>query len=399
MIGWEYPPLNSGGLGVACKGLTKALADQNTDIYFTLPYSAQQKISHMKVLSCFDSKSDKASLNVPPFPGYSSLPTSTLLSAVNMTNFRQLPTSQMEQQVGEYAQKVEKISQDHKDFELIHAHDWMSFPSGIKLKQKYNKPLVAHVHSTEFDRIPNGQGSNYIIHTEKEGLINADKIIAVSNYTKNILIEKYKIKPKKIEVVYNGISSPPDTSSVSTNFALERPVILFLGRLTMQKGADYFVSLAHSILKKIPTALFVVAGDGDQFHSLMLKNADLGLSANLLFTGFVRGKDKIGLLKRANVFVMPSLSEPFGLVAVEAAQMNTPVIISKNSGVAEVMPSALQVDFWDIDKMTAVIEKIVSSKKISNRIVSNQLHDLNQISWQSSAQRLKQIYNSIFLGN
>jgi glycogen(starch) synthase len=407
MIGWEYPPHNSGGLGVACEGMTQSLAGLNTQIYFTLPYSLKMPLAHMQVLECSDPAwFADGQTGAPPFSVYTSLLQSqpTLFTAKELTvdSLQVLPTSELENKVDRYAELVTDAGMAHrKSLDLIHAHDWMSFPAALSLSQKIRKPFVAHIHSTEWDRIPNGNGSQYIMQTEYEGMTHATRVVAVSYYTKNILVEKYGIDPAKIDVVHNGIvplSSFEQSSIAAERFAPKRPVVVFMGRLTMQKGAEYFLALARKVLDTVPSALFIIAGDGDMYHDLLLKTADKRLSASLLFSGFVRDVQRNRLLNRADVFVMPSLSEPFGLVALEAAQRNTPVIVSKNAGVSEVMPSSIQVDFWDIEKMAQEIERLVTKPEVHTTVITNQLRDLRQVTWENAAKRLQEVYKRAFRG-
>ncbi len=398
MIGWEYPPHNSGGLGVACQGLTQSLAGFGQQIYFTLPYAHSGDVAHMKLMGCYDEDWFDGSSNKPPFGVYGAslpvLPTTDL----DAHDLRSLPQSELEYRVSQYADKVNSSAKKvASDVGVVHAHDWMSFPAAEKIKRTQGKSVIAHVHSTEHDRIPNGHGSKFIIDTEKMGMEIADRVVAVSEYTKRIIVDKYNISPNKIDVVYNGIR-PLGQRVTRPKFAGKRPVIVFMGRLTMQKGVEYFLYLASKVLKEIPDALFVVAGSGDQYHSLMLQNASMNLSANLLFTGFVRGKKRDMLLDRADVFVMPSLSEPFGLVALEAAQRNTPVIVSKNSGVSEVMQSAKVLDFWDVDKMTKEILQLIKSKEYLASTISGQNQDLSQLTWDSAAKKMQQVYMKVFRG-
>lgn len=404
MIGWEYPPHNSGGLGVACQGMTEALSDQNTQIYFTLPHHTSGHITHMDLLECSDpSWFSNGDSTQPPFYAYSSSVSSPHIftdGVMDLHTLNLLPQSEMESKVDRYAELVADKGIDIKnDFDVIHAHDWMSFPAAMRLAEATKKPFIAHVHSTEFDRIPSGNGSPYILSTEYEGMQQATRIVAVSFYTKQLLVHKYGIDASKIDVVHNGITplfSPPDVGR--HHFAPKRPVIVFMGRLTMQKGADYFLALSQAVLRQLPNALFVVAGSGDMYHELLLQTAGRGLSAHVLFSGFVRDEQREKLLDRADVFVMPSVSEPFGLVALEAAQRKTPVIVSSNSGVSEVMPSSHVVDFWDIDKMTSEIVRLVSKDDVSKQVVQNQLHDLESVTWGVAAEKIRNVYKRAFLG-
>jgi glycosyltransferase involved in cell wall biosynthesis len=400
MIGWEYPPNNSGGLGVACEGLTQALAQENTNIHFSLPYEANTEISHMNMHYCVHENWKKSDCQCammgkncthmvcnPPFLAYSldfvyphqdvELESENTGYSFDLVKLRKLSNNQLEKQVTEYAEVVAEVGAvNHNDFDVIHAHDWMSFPAGQQLKKQTGKPLVTQIHSTEFDRSGLNNGNHYISSIEYNGMKQADQVIAVSYYTKQLLVQKYGIDPNKIIVVHNGISDlnhPADPGK--HHFAPNRPVIVFMGRLTIQKGANYFIELARAVLQRIPEALFVVAGDGDMYHELLFKTAHEGLSASVVFSGFVRDAQKRKLLNRADVFVMPSVSEPFGLVALEAAQRHTPVIVSKNAGVSEVMPHAIALDFWDIKKMAESIVDLVSNEKTA------QLQTVGQFKW------------------
>lgn len=420
MVGWEYPPHNSGGLGVACKGLTEALANQQTNINFSLPYNHDKLTSHMKVISCVHPNWEKnsgslglGSVTKPPFLAYSQecmLPiTEGQFSAWQIQNsgysfdlskLRKMPGSQLERQVGEYARVVGQTGKKHdQEFEVIHAHDWMALPAAQELKQKTGKPYIAHIHSTEYDRAGLNIGNDYIARIEYEGMNSADHVIAVSYYTKRLLVNKYGVDPNKISVVHNGISelsTPPDPGN--HHFAQKRPVIVFMGRLTLQKGVTYFLDLASQVTKEIPEALFVVAGAGDMYHELLFRTAKSGLSASIVFSGFVRKTQRRKLLDRADVFVMPSISEPFGLVAMEAAQRHTPVIVSKNAGVSEVLTGAQVVDFWDLHKMTSTILELLQNKEFSKKVVSDQLNNVASQTWTGAAKRVKEVYTNLFTG-
>jgi len=418
MVGWEYPPDNSGGLGVACQGLTEELAKQNTKIKFSLPYDVRSPVAHMDIIGCthpnWKNNSKNNDTYGPPFFAYSqefikTHPMGSLGSigpiensgySFDLSKLRKLPESELEKRVNEYAEVVGQAGQAIKnDFDVIHAHDWMSFPAAEELKRKTGKPMIAHVHSTEFDRAGLNSGNQYIVGVEYAGMNSANHVIAVSYYTKNLLVRKYGVDANKISVIHNGISklnTPPDFGN--HHFAQKRPVIVFMGRLTLQKGAIYFLDLASEVLKSIPNALFVVAGSGDMYHELLFKTANSNLSASVVFSGFVRNKQKNKLLDRADVFVMPSVSEPFGLVAMEAAQRHTPVIVSKNSGVGEVLTGAKMIDFWDIKKMSETIVNLVGDKQYSNTVVNEQLKNIDSQTWKSSAQKVKKIYDRFFLG-
>lgn len=396
MLGWEYPPHNSGGLGVACEGLTQAMSDDGTEIYFTLPYKHPGAIDHMHVLECYSRiHTLPVSHDLPPFAAYSSLRSQEAGDlSFDPKNIRSMSFDEIQFKVNQYAQSIlDMIEEQTQTMDIIHAHDWMTYPAAMLLKKKIQKPMVAHVHSTELDRVPNGQGNGFIAHTEYEGFQSADRIIAVSEFTKGVLVEKYGIRPEKIDVVHNGILDAPKIQTLE--FAQGRPVIVFMGRLTMQKGAEYFLYLAKKVLQKVPNALFVVAGHGDLHSMLLLENAKQHLSSSVVFTGFLRDKQRDFLLDRADVFVMPSIAEPFGLVALEAVQRETPVIVSKTSGVREVLPGAIVVDFWDVDLMADYIQKLLENPHYYEKVLDQQMQSLGQITWKNSAQKVREVYRKI----
>lgn len=407
MIGWEYPPHNSGGLGVACQGLTEALAKDGTQIQFALPYHFATNVHHMDIMSCVDPTWEKQlgrQVLYPPFASYSSdgviRSFVTASDTLSPEKLRLLPHSELEQRVQEYAQVIGSRSQTiKKSTDVIHAHDWMSFPAAQTLKQKTGKPYIAHVHSTEYDRAGLNTGNHFISHIEYEGMMQADRVIAVSYYTKSLLVNTYGIDPHKIDVVHNG-ALPPETAPNpgKHHFAHKRPVIVFMGRLTLHKGVQYFIRLAQAVLASIPDALFIVAGSGDMYHELLLTSANNKLSANVLFSGFLRSVQRDILLDRADVFVMPSISEPFGLVAVEAAQRHTPVIISKNAGVSEVLHGAVALDFWDVNKMATAITELLTNTNYAGKVVEKQLEDLQHITWGNAAKKVTQSYVKALLG-
>lgn len=355
----------------------------------------------MQMLDCADPNwSELSDANMPPFLAYSvqlARPHLVTTSAVDSNELRALPQSELEHKVNQYATKVMEAGENlARQFDVIHAHDWMSFPAALKLASRTHKPFIAQIHSTEYDRVPHGYGSSFITATERAGMQQAQVVIAVSEYTKRLLVEKYDIDAAKIQVVHNGIGAPltkPDPGA--HHFASKRPVIVFMGRLTMQKGADYFLKLAQSVLRRIPEALFVIAGSGDMYHELLFKTAYDKLSASVVFSGFLRETQKDKLLDRADVFVMPSISEPFGLVALEAAQRHTPVIISKNTGVSEVLQSAVAVDFWDVEQMSTEIVHLLNDASHAQTVREAQLQDVARASWDASAHKLQHIYSSV----
>ncbi len=404
MIGWEYPPHNSGGLGVACAGMTKALAGQHTPIHFALPYHHDEPVAHMQVLDCSDPSwfsADPALRFQPPLGVYEtgSLIRTTADSDTDIDRMRLLPQTELEQKVAQYADRVVSTGSGLKrDFDVIHAHDWMSLPAAADLRQKTGKPMIAHIHSTEYDRAALQTGNQLITQIEKAGMQAADHIIAVSYYTKRLLVEKYGVPDNKISVVHNGIDPIKFVSPTQPVFAGKRPVVAYMGRLTVQKGVEYFLSVARKVVQQIPDVLFVVAGSGDMYHELLFRSAYDQMSASVLFSGFLRDKQREKLLDRADVFMMPSISEPFGLVALEAAQRHTPVIVSKNAGVSEVLPGSVAVDFWDVDHMSQMVVELLSKPDKHAQQVAAQLRDVQQVTWDTAAKRIAQVYHTAFLG-
>ena len=400
MIGWELPPFNSGGLGVACQGLTQALADDGTDITFVLPHAYAGELDYMKVVDCFDENwfREQAARQLPPFSVYdpNSLPSQARLERF----FKgRLPKAHsiLEKRATAYADLVLEFAKKNADkFDLVHAHDWMTMPAAIKIKEELGKPFIAHIHSTEYDRSLSLDQQGFIARSEAEGMRLADRVIAVSYYTKRIMVEKYQVNPYKIDVVHNGVLPVIEQlAGVPKTFASSRPVVVFMGRLTVQKGPDYFIELAGKIIAKRPETLFIVAGMGDMYEQLLFHNAGKSLSASVLFTGFVRGKVQNQILDRADVFVMPSLSEPFGLAATEAASRNTPVILSKNTGVGEILTESPQLDFWDTEAMSAQVLRLLDDRDYRQQVIAAQKENLATHSWKKAAHKVEDIYANL----
>ncbi len=397
MIGWELPPHNSGGLGTACAQMAQALHADGVSVKFTLPYIAQDVPENIDVVDCYNSSwadfLPEDSNSRPPFNAYANSKNTDSAE----TEFCPRPGSWMEDRVEEYAAKVFDYALAHIDeFDVVHAHDWMSMPAAIRIKQKLGKPFIAHIHSTEYDRSGGADLATYIGQCEVTGMRLADRVLAVSYYTKRVLVEQYGIDPCKIDVVHNGVVRFLQKMSGGEKvFATGRPVVVFMGRLTMQKGPDYFVQLAEKLMTVRPDILFIVSGMGDMYQHLLLSTASKSLSANLLFSGFVRGGAQQAILRRADVFVMPSVSEPFGLSAAEAAMAHTPVIASKNSGVVEVMTGSPKFDFWDVDAMAAEVLHLINDHAYREQVVSDQLAHLDQNTWKKSAAKIEKVYQKV----
>jgi len=297
-------------------------------------------------------------------------------------------------QVEWYARKVCKIA-EKINFDVIHAHDWPTFKAAMAIKNKFGKPLVVHVHATEFDRT-GGNGVNpHVYSIEKAGMEQADKICAVSNYTKNLVKEKYGIDESKIVVVHNGVEQETKNQQVNELIKEYNKIVLFLGRITLQKGPDYFIRAAKKVSEHFDNVKFVVAGSGDMEHYIIEESARLGIADKIIFTGFLRGDDVDYIYKMADVYVMPSVSEPFGISPLEAIKNNCPVIISKSSGVSEVINHCLKVDFWDIDQLANKIISVLKYDALGKEMVRNSSEEIRRISWDAAAEKCNNVYKTI----
>ena len=402
MLGWELPPHNSGGLGVACLNLSRALAKDGAEIDFVVPYTAEhEEINFMHVLSA--SKLD------PLFRfgagAYDSdkiedliIPDAKIPNAISsdQVSIRQIQKT--------YCDFVENYLMEFKP-DLVHAHDWLTFEAGVLAKKNFGIPLIAHVHATEFDRA-GGENGNPLVHEiEREGLLLADKIFAVSNATKHIIHEKYNIPLDKIDVVYNSL----DEDFLKQAYSLDErsykylesmkkrgyTLISTVGRFTVQKGLTHFLHAAARALRKNNKLLFLFAGDGEEKDELVNLAAELGIAKNVIFTGFVRGKQLRDVYELSDIFVMSSISEPFGLTALEAAHHGDVLILTKQSGVAEVLKNSFRYDFWDDDKLANEILAIADSKALQETLKSNIKAEYRKISWADVAKTCEKVYNEI----
>lgn len=384
MIGWEYPPKNSGGLGVACKGIVEHLVDSGFVVTLILPKftSHESPESLVSETEFFTTKGKKyrvihVSSRITPY------------ASCDLDNYG----GNLIADVYDYAKKALDCINE-VNFDVIHIHDWLTVPAGILVKERYHKPLVMHVHSTEYDRTAAGAPSADVSEIEMKGFFVADLLVAVSGYTKSLLVDLYGVSEGKIRVVHNGIERVGDKPYVG-DFLEGVPVIIFVGRLTIQKGPEYFLRVARQVVEKYPDAVFVFAGDGDLYREVVESSAIKELTGNVLFAGFLRGSQKDNLYHRADIFVMPSVSEPYGLVALEAAQMGKPVIISKTSGVAESLPSAITVDYWDTDLMAKYVNELLEDKERSIFLGQNLKKESELVTWDRSVDLLINIYREI----
>jgi glycosyltransferase involved in cell wall biosynthesis len=400
MLGWELPPHNSGGLGVACYHMSKALALQGAKIDFVVPYQAHHPdVEFMNI---------HAATKLTPLHrnGLMGAYDSKYLAQIGLDAADGIGLSDMRGVQKRYVEFVEDmVTRTQPD--AIHAHDWLTMEAGMRAKELTDAPLIVHVHATEFDRSGEAFGNPIVHEIEYQGLMMADRIIAVSNITKSIIIKKYGIPADKIEVVYNAI----DVASMGaydydrrTYKYLESlkdegyTVIATVTRFTVQKGLTHFVRAAARACEKHHKLVFLLAGDGEQRDELMRLSAELGISDKVFFTGFVRGKQWRDAYNVADIFVMSSVSEPFGLTALEAAHHNAALIISRQSGVGEVLHSIFRYDFWDIDVLADQMVGIALSPALSRDLKVNIRHEYARISWADVARQCMSMYATMKTG-
>ncbi|MDQ3094266.1 MAG: glycosyltransferase family 4 protein [bacterium] len=390
MLGWELPPHNSGGLGVACLQLCKTLSDSGADIDFILPYDKDHSVEFMNVK--------------PAVPGGVAT-TEELYQAYDSTTVNSLFSAKYSSgtdQYHRYADGVEKIV-SLGEYDVIHAHDWLTFRGAIRAKQITGKPLIVHIHATEYDRAGGKSGNPIVTEIEYLGMQLADKIITVSQATKDIVVREYDISPDKVDVVHNSIDASyyeqlDDSNAYRYLTQLKADgwrVIGNVGRLTVQKGLYNFLLAAREVVSRAPKTMFLIVGTGDQEEELIEHAAGLGISKNVLFVGFQRGKQWRDAFAICDLFVMPSVSEPFGLVPLEAIYYGTPVLITKQSGVAEVLQHCLKVDYWDIEAMADQMTAVVRHDSLRDTLHKGSLIDLQQSSWIKASDRIMNMYGDL----
>lgn len=397
MFGWEFPPYNSGGLGVACQGLALALAARNIDLTFVLPKKINVKDTSIRFRFADVPNLTIEEINALLVPYVTSEEYSNLVKEQENGVYG----STLFEEVRRYGVLAQGIAMNERP-DIIHAHDWLSFGAGIASKKVTGKPLVAHVHATEIDRTA-GNPNRYIFDREKEGIDFADRVITVSDFTKRVLLNNYATPERKVQVVYNGVNTGVDEGVIPAGIEKLKKsgykIVLFVGRLTIMKGADYLISAAARVLKYDPKVIFVIVGAGDMEGVIMKQVADLGISNKVLFPGFLRGSELASIYRAADLFVMPSVSEPFGLTSLESLIHGTPVLISKTSGVSEVLRNALKTDFWDIEDMADKILAVVNYKSLHNELAMNGKKDAYLCSWDRAAEKCINIYQSLIAGN
>ncbi|HIZ86491.1 MAG TPA: glycosyltransferase family 4 protein [Candidatus Coprenecus stercoravium] len=419
MFGWEFPPHISGGLGTACYGMVRGLANHGVDVLFVMPSASGDEDGRVaRIINASDVEAADIKCSSLDFLervnfiriGSNMVPYVYPEDFVEMVegdrhtqardfrvNFKQkykfsgkYGTNLMEE-VARYALVGGTIAMQNQ-FDVIHAHDWLTYPAGVAAKRLTGKPLVVHVHATEFDR--SGENINTQVYgIEKMGMEAADKVITVSNLTRNIVINRYGISPDKVVTVHNAVDFS-GRNEMEVHRGVPEKVVTFLGRITFQKGPEYFIEAANKVLKYYGNVRFVMAGSGDLLNRSIRRVAKLGISDRFHFTGFLRGADVQRMFAISDVYVMPSVSEPFGISPLEAMKTGVPTIISKQSGVAEVLKHSIKVDFWDIDAMADAIYGLLRYPALGSMASRCGLDEVNTLKWNNAAAKIKEIYLS-----
>ena len=411
MFGWEFPPHILGGLGTASYGLTKGMAMQpDMEITFVIPKPhGDEDQSFLKILGACNvpvvwKENDWNYVNQRIGSMMHPDEYFRLRNGIKY-DFNRIYTNDLGcidfsgrypnnliEEISNY-EAVASVLAHQLDFDIIHSHDWLTFPSGVFAKQISGKPLVIHVHATDFDR-SRGQVNPTVYGIEKRGMDAADHIMTVSDLTRRIVIEKYHQDPRKVTTVHNAVDPLPDAESF-TKTPRKDKVVTFLGRITMQKGPEYFVEAAYRVLQKTRNVRFVMAGNGDMMNSMIDLVAKRNIADRFHFTGFLKGRQVHEMLAESDVYIMPSVSEPFGISPLEAMQVGTPSIISKQSGCAEILTHAIKTDYWDIDAMADAIYAIVKNPAMHKSLQELGRNEVNNIRWQDAGLKVRGIYESV----
>jgi len=411
MFGWEFPPHILGGLGTASYGLTKGMALQpDMQITFVIPkpYGDEDQ-SFLKIIGAcnvpvvwkennWDHVNQRIGNVMHPDEYF------WLRNGIKY-NFNRIYTNDLGcidfsgrypdnlmEEISNY-EAVASVLAHQLEFDIIHSHDWLTYPAGVFAKQISGKPLVIHVHATDFDR-SRGQVNPTVYAIEKRGMDAADHIMTVSELTRRTVIEKYNQDPAKVTTVHNAVE-PLSDAETFTKTPRKDKVVTFLGRITMQKGPEYFVEAAHLVLQKTKGVRFVMAGSGDMMNAMIDLVAKRGISDRFHFTGFLKGRQVHEMLAESDVYIMPSVSEPFGISPLEAMQVGTPSIISKQSGCAEILTHAIKTDYWDIDAMADAIYSIVKNPSMYKSLRELGREEVNNIKWYDAGMKVRGIYDSV----
>ena len=423
MFGWEFPPHIAGGLGTACEGIVKGLAYNGVETLFVMPSaSGDEDQSATTIINASDVPVDTVTETVDEFLDKVKFIHigSNMIPYANPEEFGRLIEEEKRRQVKDfsisYGQKYKfsgkyganlmeevaryamvggTIAMQRKDeFDVIHAHDWLTYYAGIAAKELTGKPLVVHVHATSFDRGSVDNIDTRVLDIETRGMMAADRVVTVSDLTRNIVINKYGINPDKVVTVHNAVDFS-GRENLQVDRGVRDKVVTFLGRITFQKGPEYFIEAAAKVLKRTKNVRFVMAGSGDMMNRAIRQVARLGISDRFHFTGFLRGQEVQKMFALSDVYIMPSVSEPFGISPLEAMRSNVPSIISHQSGAAEVLKYALKVDFWDVDAMADDIYALLQYPALSDFANRQGFDEVNALKWNNATLKLKKVYESV----
>ena len=423
MFGWEFPPHIAGGLGTACEGIVKGLAHNGVETLFVMPSaSGDEDQSATTILNASDVAVRNVSSTVEEFINktkflyvdsnlvpyvdpeeyFSAIEemkrnslTETTVGFGQKFKFSGKYGANLMEEVARYAQVGGTIAMQYaSQFDVIHAHDWLTYLAGIAAKELTGKPLVVHVHATSYDRGDEKHIDTRVLDIETRGMQAADRVVTVSDLTRGIVINRYHIDPAKVVTVHNAVDF-----SGRENLQVERgvrdKVVTFLGRITFQKGPEYFIEAAAKVLKRTEGVRFVMAGSGDMMNRAIRQVARLGISDRFHFTGFLRGADVQKMFALSDVYIMPSVSEPFGISPLEAMRTGVPSIISHQSGAAEVLKYAFKVDFWDVDAMADDIYALLQYPVLSEFAAKKGYDEVNRLKWNNATAKLKKVYESL----
>jgi len=423
MFGWEFPPHIAGGLGTACEGIVKGLAHNGVKTLFVMPHaSGDEDQSATTIINASDvpvthvsGEAHEVSENirfeyvdsnivpyVDPEEYFEAIEKmkkekieQTVIGFGQKFNFSGKYGANLLEEVSRYAMVGGSIAVQHKDeFDVIHAHDWLTYLAGIAAKELTGKPLVVHVHATSYDRGSEDMIDTRVLAIETRGMQAADRVITVSDLTRNIVINRYGIDPAKVVTVHNAVDFS-GRENLSVERGIKDKVVTFLGRITFQKGPEYFIEAAAKVLKRTKHVHFVMAGSGDMMNRCIKHVARLGISDHFHFTGFLRGTDVQKMFALSDVYIMPSVSEPFGISPLEAMRSNVPSIISKQSGAAEVLKYAFKIDFWDVDALADDIYALLQYPALSNFSSREGFEEVNRLKWNEATAKMKKIYESL----
>ena len=422
MFGWEFPPHISGGLGTACYGLTNGMSQlDDMEILFVVPKAfGDEDQSRLRLIGANDIQLREQNThyqklfekirflevnsNIVPYTDPEDFFRQVSKDKEGKKQYVQTHFSgkleftggygeNLFQEIANYAAVASEIAASY-DFDVIHAHDWLTYPAGMAAKEVSGKPLVVHVHATDFDR-SGGNVNPGVYDMERTGMHAADKIISVSNLTRNTVIHNYNIDPDKVVTVYNAVDPVIQEENITVKKGYSEKVVTFLGRITLQKGPEYFIEVAKKVLQKMDNVRFVMAGSGDMMVKMIWHAASLRIMEKFHFTGFLRGDDVYRMFSLTDVYVMPSVSEPFGISPLEAMQSNVPVIISRQSGVSEILKHAVKVDFWDIDATADAIYGILNYNALSEMFKKYGKEEVDDLKWENSAIKVRDVYSSV----